>query len=67
MFIDEDIVYVVTTDFPTLVYIPSTIPIQKILNDILIVYVCRGVWQLEGICSLLLCEFGELKPYFQAW
>lgn len=65
MVLDEDIAYVITTDFPTLVYIPSTIPTHKILNDILIVYVCQGVWQLEGICSLLLC--GELKPYCQAW
>lgn len=42
MFIDQDIACVVITDFPTLVYIPSEIPIQKNLNDILIVYVCLG-------------------------
>lgn len=47
MFIDEDIAYVGTTDFHTLVYIPSTIPIQKILNDILIMYVCLGVGNLR--------------------
>lgn len=70
MFIDEDIAYVVTTDFPTLVYIPSTIPIQKnfewYFNCVCVpggevetwgnLFSTVWVWQIETILSGLVAN-----------